>query len=158
MSATESVECTAIVSRNRVTDALRTILHIAINVERRFSAVQIAELSGIKVRAVRSYMSPDEADVREPSLSAALSIAVVVGPRAVNSLLSLIGYSGAKPMADEDTQTPMQMVAAMMAPFNTIVQAASDNLFDHQERPSCRDAADQIIATIMPLSSAGDAA
>jgi hypothetical protein len=157
MKAIETVEDFAVVSRNRVTDAVRMALHIAINVERRFTVLELAAQSGVKVRAIRSYMSQDETEVREPSLSAALSLALVLGPRTVNAILSIIGYGGAKPMADEDELPPMEIIAAVVAPLNTLVQAASDGRFDHTERAACRDAADQIIAAVMPLSSAAEA-
>lgn len=157
MSVHDAVVDFEVVSRNRVTTAVRLALHIAINVDRRFTVLELAAQSGVKVRAIRSYMSQDETEVREPSLSAALSMALVLGPRTVNAILSIIGYGGAKPLADEDELRPMGIIAAVVAPLNTLVQAAADNHFDHLERPKCRDAADQIIAAVMPLSSAADA-
>lgn len=157
MSVHDAALESEVVSRNRVTDAVRLALHIAVNVERRFTVLELSAQSGVKVRAIRSYMSQDEIEVREPSLSAALSLALVLGPRAVNAILSIIGYGGAKPMADEDELPPMEIIAAVVAPLNTLVQAAADNRFDHTERAACRDAADQIIAAVMPLSSAAEA-
>lgn len=153
ISATE----VSIVSRNRVTDAVRTILHVAVKVERRFTVEEIADHSKVKVRALRSYMSNDPTEVREPSLSAALSIAVVLGPRAINSILSIIGYTGAHPVDEGDAEQPFDIIANLMDDVNTIVQAGKDNRFDHIERPVVKAAADHIIATLVPISSAGDA-
>ena len=106
--SSNSAEEGGIVSRNRVIETLRPILRAAVVIERRFTAEQLAELSGVKTRAIRSYMAQDEGEAREPSLSSALSLAVVLGPAAVNSILSIIGYGGAKALDDADEPQPMQ--------------------------------------------------
>lgn len=152
-SATES----QIASRNRVTDALRRELHIAVHVERRLSVPQISEGSGVPVRAIRSYMASDPGELREPSVSAALSIACVMGRRTVNALLAEIGYGGATPLEEPDEMQPMQIVANAFDHFNVIVRAASDNRIDHTEEWATTEAADMLIATVLPLSSAGKA-
>ena len=152
-----AVEDGGVVCRNRVIETLRPILRTAIIINHRFSVDELARLSGVKVRAIRSYMAQDEGDARQPSLSAALSLAVVLGPVAVNSLLAIIGYGGAKALDDADEPKPMQDVARVMGSFNTFVQAAADDRIDHTERASVRDATDAIIATLIPYSSHGDA-
>lgn len=147
-----------VVSRNRVIETLRPVLRTAVIIDRRFTVEALAELSGVKVRAIRSYMAQDEGDARQPSLSAALSLAVVLGPAAVNALLAIIGYGGAKALDDADEPKPMQDVAKVMGSFNTFVQAAADGRIDHIERDPVRHATDAIIATLIPYSSHGDAA
>jgi len=156
--SSNSAEEGGIVSRNRVIETLRPILRTAVVIERRFTAEQLAELSGVKTRAIRSYMAQDEGEAREPSLSSALSLAVVLGPAAVNSILSIIGYGGAKALDDADEPQPMQDVAKVMGSFNTFVQAAADGRIDHTERAPVKQASDVIIATLLPYSSHGEAA
>lgn len=50
------------------------------------------------------------------------------------------------------------IVATALPHMATIATAAADGRIDHIEAPLCRDAADTIIATFLPLSSAGGAA
>jgi len=104
----------------------------------------------MKPRRIKAYRIEE----KEPSLSAALSLAVVLGPSALNSLLALIGYV-ARPLDEPDALRPMQIVADGLAHFNVIAQAAADGRFDHTEMDPCRIAADGLIATVLPLSSAG---
>ena len=154
MTSNKSVQSAAIVSHDRITDVMRRLLRTAIVVERRFTAEQLANDSGVSLSAIRSYMRND--DPKEPSLSNALSIAVVLGQRAVNAILNVIGYS-AKPHEDPDALLPMQIVADAFGHFNVIVNAAADNRIDHIEEPATTAAADMLIATVLPLSSAGKA-
>ncbi|WP_390549831.1 hypothetical protein [Qipengyuania sp. MTN3-11] len=94
---------------------------------------------------------------KEPSLSNALSIACVLGARAINGVLSIIGYGGAKPLDEADEVNPNLIIASLLPHVSTIALAAADGRIDHIEKPGCTTAADQIIATVMPLSSAGAA-
>ncbi|NIJ24813.1 helix-turn-helix domain-containing protein [Sphingomonas japonica] len=132
-------------------------LRNATMVQRHFTVEQVAATSGVPVRTVRSYMANDETEVREPTLSNALSIACVLGPVAVNGVLALIGYGGAKPLDEPDAIQPMQIVATGMQHFAVIAEAAADNRIDHTEEQRTTEAADGIIATFLPLSSAGRA-
>lgn len=107
----------------------------------------------MKARTIKSY----RVEGKEPSLSNALSVGVVIGPRALNPILALIGYA-ARPLEDADAVQPMQIAADAMKHLSVIASAAADGRIDHIEEPACRDAADQIIATVLPLASAGRAA
>lgn len=109
--------------------------------------------TGLKARRIKAY----RVEGKEPSLSAAMSLGVVLGPSAINTMLSLIGYSGAHPLDEGDAEQPFEIIATLMDDVNTIVQAGKDNRFDHIERPAVKAAADHIIATLVPISSAGDA-
>lgn len=113
---------------------------------------ELERLSGVSARAIKSY----RVEGKEPSLSNALSLAVVLGPKALNSMLALIGYV-ARPLDEADPLNVHTIVASGLQHFSTIATAAADGRIDHIERPLCREAADQIIATVMPLSSAGEA-
>lgn len=113
----------------------------------------LESLSGVPARTIKSY----RAEGKEPSLSNALSLAVVIGPKALNPLLALIGYV-AKPLDEADALNPNLIVASILPHVSTIATAAADGRIDHLERPNCQQAADQIIEAVMPLSSAGDAA
>lgn len=153
-----SAEDRSLVARDRVIDWLRFELHRAVHVERRFTVKEIGERSGVSVRRLTSYISSNVSEQREAMLSAAISIAVVLGTDAVNRMLALIGYGGATPLDEAEEKQPMQVVAGVMAPLNIIVQAAANNRWDTEEQVPVREAADLIITHMLPLSSHGDAA
>lgn len=110
----------------------------------------LADISGVCPRTIKSYRT----EGKEPSLSNALSLMLVLGERGVNAVLSLIGYSAA-PLEDVDAVNPRRVVADLLPHVSTLATAAADGRIDHTERPACRDAADRIIATVVGLSSAG---
>jgi hypothetical protein len=93
VSDSKSVQDAPIVSHDRVVDAIRSELHTAIVVLRRFTVQQLSERSGVAKATIESYMRNDGA--KEPSLARALSIASIIGPRAVQAIVGLIGYSAA---------------------------------------------------------------
>lgn len=152
-----AAQTSELVSRDRVIGAVRMALRNAIIVERSVTVEQLSGAAGVPVRTIRSYMANDPGEVREPTLSNALSIACVLGPRAVNAVMALIGYS-ARPLEDEEGDCPMQVTAQGMAHLSVIATAAADGRIDHIERPGVRNAADMLIQIMTPLSSAGDAA
>jgi len=158
MSTDTAAQQSSIVSRDRVIDLVRPMLRNATVVSRRFTVEQIAELSGVPLRTVRSYMANDPGEVREPTLSNALSIACILGPIAVNGALSLIGYGGAKPLDELDARQPIQMLIRGAQGWATITRCAADNRIDHVEEPDMTAAADMLIAELIPFSSAGQAA
>jgi transcriptional regulator with XRE-family HTH domain len=152
-----SAEEATIVSRDCVIDVLRRQLHVAVKIERRFTVEQIAAESGVKVRAIRSYMSGDDGEAREPSLSAALSIAVVLGKRTVNAMLATIGYVGMS-LEDAEKSGPAMVAAEAMCHLGTFARAAADNTIDHVEEPEAENAVDNVIELLTPFSSRGKAA
>lgn len=113
----------------------------------------LSAASGVPARTIKTY----RVEGKEPSLSNALSLAVVLGPSALNSMLAAIGYV-ARPLEDADAICPNRIVADGLAAFSVIASAAADGRIDHIEAPLCRDAADKVIAAVLPLSSAGGAA
>lgn len=145
-----SVDKRSLVCPDRVRDKIATLLRVAHL--RGQHDDELSELTGIPARTLKSY----RLEAREPSLSAGLAIMAVIGATGVNSVLSLISYSG-KPLEDPNEVPAAQLVATVLPHVATIAAAAADGRFDHTERPKCREAADQIIATLQPLSSAGEA-
>ncbi len=110
----------------------------------------IASASGVKRDTIKGWL----ADGKEPSLSKALSVAVVLGERAVNTVLAIIGYGGATPLDEPDTPDLHQLVAAGLGDFHVIAAAAADGRIDHTEEAPVQEAADHLIASLLPLSSA----
>lgn len=137
-----------IVSPDRVRTLVQSLLRGAQQMGLTDEALEAA--SGIKARRIKSY----RVEGKEPPLSAALSLAVALGEPAVNAVLSIIGYV-ARPIDGPNAINPAQIVADGLAKFTVIASAAADGRIDHLEAPACRDAADQIIATVLPLSSHG---
>lgn len=146
-----SVSTSPLCSRESVCDRLQAILRGAQAAG--WTDETLEGLCGVPARTIKSY----RVEGKEPSLSNALSLAVVIGPKALNPMLALIGYV-AKPLDEADALSPHLIVASILPHVSTIATAAADGRFDHIERPKCREAADQIIEAVMPLSSAGDAA
>jgi transcriptional regulator with XRE-family HTH domain len=140
----------AIVSPDRVRQCVQAILRAA--QAEGWTDDQIEGVSGVRARTIKSY----RIEGKEPSLSNALSLALALGGKHLNSILSLIGYV-ARPLDEADAINPHQLVASVLPHVSTLAAAAADGRFDHGEMPLCREAADQIIATVLPLSSAGGA-
>lgn len=151
MATNPSVPEVSLVSRDSVRIAVQAALRAA-QVDH-WTDAKLEQLSGIPARTIQSY----RIDGKEPSLSNALSLAVVLGPRALNALLALIGYV-ARPLDEADELNVNALVATGLTHFSTIATACADGRIDHLEAPQCREAADLIIATVMPLSSAANAA
>lgn len=151
MADQQSVSDRSLCSRESVCDRLQAVLRAAQGSG--WTDDALADLSGVPARTIKSY----RVEGKEPSLSNALSLAVIIGPKALNPILALIGYV-AKPLDEADGVNPHLIVASLLPHVSTIASAAADGRIDHLEKPGCRDAADQIIATVMPLSSAGEAA
>ena len=148
MNATTSVDEGGIVSRDRVCERLQAILRAAQTAGWTDDALEQA--SGVKARTIKSY----RVECKQPSLAAALSIAAVLGPKAINPILNLIGMQ-AEPLEGSDALHPGAIVADIATSFAAIAAAAADGRFDHTEMPGVTSAADIIIATVLPLSSAG---
>lgn len=157
MTGKTSVSSEAIVSHDRIKDAVYRAIRHEIFVTHRFTAGQLATESGVPLSCIQSYMKGDISERKEPSLSYALSIAVVLGPRAVSTILAVIGYVGT-PLEDADEIHPMQIVSRCLTNFAVVGEAAADGRFDHSESPRVQVATDAIIEILTPLSSKGRAA
>lgn len=108
--------------------------------------------SGVKARTIKGY----RVDGKEPSLSNALSLGVVLGGAALNPILALIGYV-ARPMDEADDLCVRTITADAMGHLAIIAKAAADGRIDHTEEQEVMNAADGIIATVLPLARAGRA-
>lgn len=108
--------------------------------------------SGVKADTIKGY----RVDGKEPSLSRALSLAVVIGPAALNPILALIGYV-ARPMDEAEDGCVRLMAAEAMGHLAVIARNAADGRIDHTEEQETRQAADLLIATVLPLASVGKA-
>ncbi len=149
--SSNSVDDQPIVAPDRVRLAVQGVLRAAQVAG--WTDDSLAAASGVKATTIKGY----RVEGKEPSLSKALSLAVVIGPAAINPLLAMIGYA-ARPLEDADAICPMQMTASAMQHLSTIAMAAADGRIDHIEKPIVREAADMLIATVLPVSSHGEAA
>ena len=111
---------------------------------------QLERRTGIKATRIKSYRLRS----RNPSLGAGLIIAAALGEWAINLVLHPVSFQGS-PLEAADKLEPMQIVADALGHLGVIGQAAADNRIDHLEEPNTTHAADMLIATILPLSSAG---
>lgn len=145
-SASNGLVC----SHDSVRERVQGILRAA---QANWTDEALSAACGVPARTIKSY----RVEGKEPTLANALSLAVVIGPRALNPLLALIGYV-ARPMDEADELRIGEVVANGLQHFSTIATAAADGRIDHTEAPKCQEAADMLIATVLPLSSAGKAA
>ena len=148
MSVNTSADRVPLVSPDCVRQKLQAVLRAA---QAHHTDAELEQLSGVSARCIKSY----RVEGREPSLSHALSLLCVVN--GLNPVLSLIGYA-ARPQDESDELQVGAVVAKGMAHLTVIANAAADGRIDHIEQPDCQKAADEIIATVLPLSSAGKAA
>lgn len=109
--------------------------------------------TGVPARTIKSY----RVEGKEPCLTNALSIACVLGKDAINAVLAIIGYGGATPLDEADDLKPAEMIATGLRNIAVIATAAADGRIDHIEEPICTNAADELIATFLPLSSSAKA-
>lgn len=150
MADNMSVTDAPIAGDDRVADELAAILRSALTAGK--DDEWLERHSGVNRHTIKAYRLKH----RKPSLAAGLSIVGVLGEQAVNALLHTIRYQ-AKQLDDVDDLQPMQIVADAIGHLGTISKAAADNRIDHVEAPDTMAAADMLIATVLPLSSAGRA-
>lgn len=155
MHGCNSARNSPVVSDAAVRETLRRQIDRAINVPpRAFSRTSLAQESGVNVHTIDSILSRDEAKHRRIALADALSIAQVLGERAVNAILADIGFI-AKPLDDVEGPDLRTLTADALKHIAVIASAAVDGKIDHVEEPATTEAADMLIATVLPISSAG---
>jgi hypothetical protein len=155
MTCDLSVQDCGLVSHDSVKATVGHLLYVAVHIEKRFTVVEIARRARLKLRTVRSYMANEPGEQREPSLSAALSLAAVLGAGAVNEVLALIAFGGARFLDESDEETPLRLVASLMHGLNVLTQLAADGEFCGSDRKEMRPTVDAMIAKLVPFSSAG---
>lgn len=144
-----------IVSDEAVRDTLRRQIDRAINIApRAFTRTSLAQESGVNVHTIDAILTRDPAKHRRVALSDALSIAAVLGERAVSAILADIGYI-ASPLDEAEGPDLRTLTADALKHMAVIASAAVDGKIDHVEEPATTEAADMLIATVLPISSAG---
>jgi hypothetical protein len=151
LQGSNSTDETGIVSPDRVQSVFKSILRAAQLAGWTDEALGAA--SGIKPRRIKAYRVED----KEPPLSVALSIAVVIGSQAVASILATIGY-GVTPLDEVEADCPLESSVAAMQALGAFMGYAADRRIDHTEEAPAAAAADIIIAELLPFSSQGRAA
>ncbi|BCA57718.1 hypothetical protein [Sphingomonas sp. HMP6] len=113
----------------------------------------ISVASGVSCSTIKGWLL----EGKEPTLSRALSVALVIGRRAINSINALAGYGGATPF--EETAGPdfVTMIPGCLEDLSIIAAATARGGLDHTGEPAARAAADRILARLLPISSAGQA-
>jgi len=157
MSDQNSVQDEGLFSDENLQDWLSGEIHRFLHVERKMTRAELASAAGIHVDYLDALRKTDGGR-RKLKPAAMLSLCCVMGSRRVNGVLAKIGYGGAKPLDEADDFNAHQLVADILPHISTIATAAADGRIDYTEAPACREAADVIIATVLPLSSAGEAA
>lgn len=147
-----------IVSDERLRNVLRRQIDRAINIDHDFTRQTLSDDSGVSVAGIDSILTHDVAKQRRLKMEDAFSLAFVLGDRAVNALLGTIHYTGAHRASDPAQPDLSHIVCDGLRDFSIIAAALADGRIDHTEERPTTEAADHLIATVMPLSSAGRAA
>ena len=156
MSCNDSVQSTAITSDERIRNVLRRQIQKAYD-RNEFTRASLAEESGVNIHQIDAIVSRDKAKHRRVAAEDAFCLAYTIGDEAVSALVATIRYTARRTDAPEELSVP-SIVAEGVQHFTVIAQAASDGRIDHTEKPICEQAADALIATVLPLSSQGRAA
>lgn len=152
MPRDNSAQNIGITSDEQIRNVLRR--HIKRALDRRdFTRMTLANESGVGLAQVDQIISSDPAKHRRVTCEDALNLAYALGEDCVAALIGVIHYTARK--LDADEVDAHHIVASALPHMATIATAAADGRFDHVERPSVREAADHLVATFLPLSSAG---
>lgn len=156
MADNDSAQNSGVTSDERIRNVLRR--HIQRAYDRHdFTRASLAEESGVSIHQIDQIVSTDPAKHRRVTAEDAFNLAYTLGERAVTALVGSIHYTARRADASEERRLG-EVVASGLQHFSTIATAAADGRIDHTEAPACQDAADQLIATVLPFSSAGKAA
>lgn len=133
MTATQSANLSALVSRNAAGANLAHALRLYVGRGRRYSVKQLANGTGIKDRVIECAMAdPDSTDWRPAPPEALLSWAAFLGADFTNEWLALAGQ-GAFDLPDDDPE-PGDLAIESTEDSATVVRAAMDGEFDADER------------------------
>lgn len=143
-----------VVSDDSIRDALRRHISRTISIDRSLTRAQLAAESGVNVHTIDAMLTREPEKHRRICFAEGLSLAWVMGPPAVSALLGLIGWIG-RPEDEVEQPNPMLIVAGAMSRLSVITTHAADGVIDHLEQPDTQKAADELIAFVLPLSSAG---
>jgi transcriptional regulator with XRE-family HTH domain len=130
---------------------LARTLRIACMRRRYITLDQLAAESGVAIGRLRKFLRDDD-DVRQPSLSEALSIFAVLGATAATASLADIG------MIAEDAELSEKRlnvaVAAMFSAGAELATAAADGVIDATEADATISAADRMIGEALNVKAA----
>lgn len=154
MIGSDAARTMPVVSDDSIRDALRRHISRTISIDRRFTRAQLAAESGVNIHTIDAMLAREPEKHRRICFAEGLSLAWVIGPPAISSLLALIGWIG-RPEDEAGLPNPMLIVAGAMSRLSVITTHAADGVIDHVEQPETQRAADELIAIVLPLSSAG---
>lgn len=144
MAVDNSADDAPIIGHDRVCAVIAGLLRAA--QARGLSDHALESMTGLSARRIKSY----RVENKEPSLSAALSLALALGPDALNAVLALVGYA-ARPLDDPDDAAPGLIVAELIDATAVVARAAADGRFDHTERSDVSKARARIVSAAMAL-------
>lgn len=156
MSADESVLEFPLLSPEAADAHVFRCLSLLIGRGKRFSVNDVHIGTGIPARTISSWLAAGE-DRREPKAHHLLLLFGFFGIEFSSKVLGQVGQI-ARHIDPADSMKPAQIVGEVLSALAVLGQAATDNRIDHTEAPACRDAADRIIAAVVPLSSVARAA
>lgn len=112
---------------------------------------RLEALTGISVRTLRSY----RCEGKEPSLTNALLLWYVLGPKYSDPVLSLLDCRLVL-IEEHDLRLEMSRITSQgLEAFAIIAKAAADGRIDHTEAPAVQDAANELIRLCLGLAHGG---
>lgn len=151
MHGNNAVRNSGITSDERIRNVLQRHIRKAFD-KHDFTRETLADESGVSISQIDQIMAGDPAKHRRVTCEDAFNLAYVLGDQTVNALVGTMKYTASRPGVDP--MAPMKIAATALQGVSVIANAAADGRIDHTEALTCRDAADMIIATVTPLSSA----
>lgn len=154
MTVSTSVQSCPAIPNERFRNALRIHIDRAVNISRTTTRTQLAADSGVNVYQIDAITSRDPAKHRRVAMEDGMSLAYVLGPDAMRSLLAVFGWTG-RPIDEADEDCPRESAVASLTALSVFMSCAADGRIDHVEQPKATEAVDTIIAELVPFSSAG---
>lgn len=151
-SCSNSAQNGAIVSDERMRNVLREQIKLSLHIDRTETRQTLSDKSGVNIYQIDAILSRDPAKHRPLHANEALSIAFVLGDRAVQALMALIGYA-ATSLDDAEAHGPAMVAVELMENVARFARCAADNIIDHTEKPTTTEAADNVINLALPYSS-----
>jgi hypothetical protein len=154
MSDDSSVRNSGMTSDERIRNVLSRHIRKAFD-KHDFTRETLHAESGVGISQIDQIMAGDVAKHRRITCEDAFNLAYALGDHTVSALTGTIHYTARR--ANGDAARVNEIVANALPHLSIIAAAASDGRIDHSEAPMCRDAADELIRVVTPLSSAGAA-
>lgn len=155
---TNSAQNTPVISDEILRASLRRSIDLAINIKRDLTRDRLAQASGVsgdtidQILYARVDRNPEK--VRRIKLESAMSLAWVLGEYAVNGLIGVAGYGGARSLESPGAVQPVDLLSDAFASMASALAALPTGQFDHTNRGKVAQHASDAMASLAALRGA----